>query len=93
MNRPAVSETMASGPQRSRGRCDTLTNTDEQRYLLGVETAPEDPDENRRDDAALSHLYDLAEQIASEIALPMPDWCAIARDAAELCDQANKQCP
>ena len=43
-------------------------------------------------DLARSRLYDLAERIASEIPLLEPDWCQIAKDAAEIAATVRAWC-
>lgn len=39
-----------------------------------------------------ARLAELAERIATDIAIARPDWCALARDAAELADGTRARC-
>jgi hypothetical protein len=43
-------------------------------------------------DLGRSRLADLAERLADEIARASPDWCALARDAAELARGTMARC-
>lgn len=40
----------------------------------------------------MSHLYDLAEALAADIAVLAPDWCQIAQNAQELAAGAQRRC-
>jgi hypothetical protein len=53
---------------------------------------PDEPEKPETYDAALSHLYDLADGIACDIANVTPDWCQIAKDARELAEAAAEKC-
>lgn len=57
------------------------------RSALSPVAMPESPE-----DLARSHLYDLAERVATEITLIEPDWCQIAREAAEIATTTRAWC-
>jgi hypothetical protein len=45
-----------------------------------------DAEPTRRD------LYELADQIAVDLAVAEPDWCRIAQDARKLADETERKC-
>lgn len=56
--------------------------------MTGSESNASDPDP----DTEYARMAELAERLATDIALAEPDWCSLAADAAELAKGTKARC-